>query len=67
MDKKITRKEAIKKAGVTVLATSSLLLLNTKAHACTSGSTGTGNNQTVETHSREHKKHRRHRRHRRHH
>lgn len=33
MDKKITRKEAIKKAGVTALAATSLVLLNTKANA----------------------------------
>lgn len=34
---KITRKEAIKKAGLTALAASSLLFLETKAHASTSG------------------------------
>lgn len=32
----ITRKEAIKKAGITALTASSLLLLETKAHAQTS-------------------------------
>lgn len=37
MKEKITRKEAIKKAGVAALATTSLLLLDTKAKACTSG------------------------------
>ncbi len=33
----ITRKEAIKKVGVSALAASSLLLLDTKAKACASG------------------------------
>jgi hypothetical protein len=40
--KKISRKEAIKKVGITALATSSLLLLNTQAKAQASG--GKGNN-----------------------
>ncbi|MFV0266109.1 MAG: hypothetical protein ACK5HT_03130 [Draconibacterium sp.] len=39
----ITRKEAIKKVGVSALAASSLLLLDTKAKACASGHHG-GNN-----------------------
>ena len=45
MDKKITRKEAIKKAGVTVLAATSLVFLNTKANACTSGRIGNSTTQ----------------------
>lgn len=36
-EKKITRKEAIKKAGITGLAAASLLLLNTQAKASASG------------------------------
>jgi hypothetical protein len=45
---KITRKQAIKKAGVTALAASSLLLLNTQAKAQASGATGNpGNNMPV--------------------
>ena len=36
--KKITRKEAIKKAGISTLATSSFLLLKTNAHASASNS-----------------------------
>ena len=34
--KKISRKEAIKKAGITALATTSFLLLKTNAQACAS-------------------------------
>lgn len=41
---KITRKQAIKKAGVTALAASSLLLLNTQAKASASGGGPKGNN-----------------------
>jgi len=46
MKEKITRKEAIKKAGVTALATTSLLLLDTKAKACTSGGGHDGHNKS---------------------
>lgn len=57
---KITRKQAIKKAGVTALAASSLLLLNTNAQAsasvCSPKSGDTGGTG----------RHRRHRHHRRH-
>ena len=37
LGKKITRKQAIKKAGITALASTSLLLLNTPPSAATSG------------------------------
>lgn len=45
-EKRITRKEAIKKVGITSLAASSLVLLNTKAKASASGQVGKtkGNN-----------------------
>lgn len=43
MNKKITRKEAIKKVGLTGLAASSLLLLNTQAKAQCSGGGNPGN------------------------
>lgn len=39
--KKITRKEAIKKAGITALTATSLLFLETKAHAAQSGDSPT--------------------------
>lgn len=39
-EKLITRKEAIKKVGLTALTTSSLLLLQTKAHAQDSATRG---------------------------
>ena len=40
---KITRKEAIKKAGVTALTASSLMFLHTKAHASGSNSPASPN------------------------
>jgi hypothetical protein len=45
--KKISRKEAIKKVGVTALAASSLLLLNTQAKAQSSGGGNPGNDKNV--------------------
>lgn len=42
-NEKITRKEAIKKAGVTAMAATSLLLLNTKAEASGSACYPDGN------------------------
>ena len=47
--KKMTRKEAIKKAGVTALAATSLILLDTKAKACASGYSG-GDHEGGEQH-----------------
>ena len=48
MNKKITRKEAIKRAGLTALAASSFLLLSTPARAQASGGRGNpGNDKPV--------------------
>lgn len=58
---KITRKDAIKKAGVTALAASSLLLLDTKAKACTS----VANNNSTLSFNDDHNGHDRHRSHHR--
>lgn len=55
MDKKITRKEAIKKAGMSALVASSLVLLNTKANACDSVTTGTDNSDNGHKHRRRHR------------
>lgn len=42
LDKKMTRKEAIKKTGITALTAASMLFIQTKAHAADSGPTDLG-------------------------